>query len=95
MTTKEKLRALVDELPEDRLDEVPPEKLAEAERMLRDLVPPPAKHPLITLLENAPDDPDPYTEEEQRQDEESRAAYLRGEYITHAEMGRRMKARRG
>ena len=83
MTTKEEAHRLLDRLSE--------EDLATVARMLRGLLT--SEDPLVALLENAPEDDEPYTEEEQRHDAESRAAYRRGEGIPHAEVGRRMRAR--
>jgi hypothetical protein len=83
MTAKEEAHRLLDRLSES--------DLAIVARMLRGLVA--AEDPLVTFLEGAPEDDEPYTEEEQRRDAESREAYRRGEGVSHAEIGRRMRTR--
>lgn len=62
MTTREEAHRLLDRLSES--------DLAVVARMLRGLVA--AEDPLVTFLESAPEDDEPYTEEEQRRDAEER-----------------------
>ena len=81
MSVRERVRNMVDALPENDLLVV--------ERMLRGLVAA-EQDPLLAALAAAPEDDEPYTEEEQREDEEAIAAYRRGESVSHAELLRRI-----
>ncbi len=82
MTVKEKVLSLVELLPG--------EKLGEAERFLEGLL---QEDPLLAALANAPEDDEPYTEEQQRADEDARARYRRGEGIPHGKLMRPAKDR--
>jgi len=76
-TTRERLHALVDELPDDILDEV--------EAAILDVTEPPHRP-----LADAPEDDEPVTEEDLAAIREGREAYARGEYATDDELKRRM-----
>ena len=69
-TTRERLRELLDELPEDRLDD--------AEAAIAALAAPPFRPP-----SEAPEDDEPVTDEDLAAIAEGRAAYARGETIPH------------
>lgn len=69
MPPKEQLHQLVDRLPDSEIQTAL--KLLTALNM----------DPLTLLLLNAPDDDEPYTEQQQREDAEADAAIDRGEFI--------------
>ena len=68
MTTRADLHRLVDELPDDALDS--------AERLLRR-----ATDPMIRVLDAAPPDDEPFTDEERAEVDEARRRLDRGEGI--------------
>ena len=69
-TTRERLRQLLDALPDDRLDE--------AEAAIAALGAPP-----LRPLSEAPEDDEPLTDEDLEAIREGREAYARGETIPH------------
>lgn len=73
MVTRTDLHRLVDDLPEAEVEE--------AARFLERL-----NDPLARLLDQAPADDEPVTDEEAKAIEEGLAAYRRGEYITDDEL---------
>ena len=77
MTTRERLHAILDELPDDMLDAV--------EAAIVDLTEPPYRP-----LSEAPADDEPLTEEDLEAIREGRAEHARGEYVTNDELKRRM-----
>jgi len=68
-TTRERLHALLDELPDERLDE--------AEAAIAELAAP------FRPLAEAPEDDEPLTDEDLAAIERGREAYRRGETIPH------------
>ena len=66
----------------DLIERLPVEQLRSARQYLSFLCADPV---LISLL-NAPPDDEPYTEEQQRRDEEAEASIARGEGIPHEEI---------
>ena len=77
MTNREKLHRLVDELPE-----------AEVEPTLR-LVETQGHDPLLQTLANAPEDDEPWTEDDEAAVVESRADLAAGRTLSHEEMLRK------
>jgi hypothetical protein len=77
MAVKDRLHALVDQLPETRLDR--------AQQLLEALL---ADDPVGISLALAPIDDEPETEEERALVEEARAELARGEYLTTDELRR-------
>jgi hypothetical protein len=78
--TKERLHALVEDLPESAWPA--------AERILRDLT-----DPLLRTLMQAPEDDEPETPEEAAAVQEAYDAIERGEVYSHAEARRRLLGR--
>jgi predicted transcriptional regulator len=78
-TTRERLHALLDDVPEDRLDDV--------EAALVDATAP------YRPLEDAPEDDEPVTAEDLAAILEGRAAYARGESIPHEKAMRKIGLR--
>jgi hypothetical protein len=76
-TTRERLHAILDELPDDMLDAV--------EAAISDLTEPPYRP-----LSEAPDDDEPLTDEDLEAIREGREEYARGESITNDELRRKM-----
>ena len=72
VTTRERLHELLDEIPDDQLDE--------AEAALTAISEPPYRP-----LDQVPDDDEPYTEEDIAAIAETKAAHARGELIPHDE----------
>ena len=83
MTTRADLHALIDELSEADLEE--------ARLRLESLR---NEDPLLQLLEEAPDDDEPYTDEEQRATAEARQRMDRGEWTSWEELKRTVKNER-
>ncbi len=77
MAVKDRLHALVDQLPETRLDR--------AQQLLEALL---TDDPVGISLALAPIDDEPETEEERALVEEARAELARGEYLTTDELRR-------
>ena len=77
MAVKDRLHALVDQLPETRLDQ--------AQQLLEALL---ADDPVGISLALAPIDDEPETEEERALVEDARAELARGEYLTTDELRR-------
>jgi hypothetical protein len=71
-TTRERLHELLDEIPDDQLDE--------AEAALIAMTAPPYRP-----LDQVPEDDEPLTDEERASLAETHEAYLRGELIPHDE----------
>lgn len=84
MTVKDKMHALVDILPEG--------KLQEAERLLLALL---ADDPLLATLAAALQDEEPETEGERRTVAASWEAFDRGEGIPHEEMRPKIRPQKG
>jgi len=68
MTAKEKLRQVVEDLSE-----------LEAERMLKVIARRRERNPMIAAFEDAPEDDEPFTDEEAAEADEAWASYKRGE----------------
>ena len=79
MATKETLHRLVDELPDDEVDE--------AERYLRALQ---IEDPVLRSLELAPIDDEPVTPEEEAAIQEGRDALARGDVLTTEQLRRQL-----
>ena len=77
MTAKERLRALVDELSEPA-----------AERALK-LVEKEHEDPMIVAFRDAPEDDEPWTEEDEAAAAEGRADIAAGRTVSHEEMLRK------
>ncbi len=73
------------------IEGLPAERLVEALHLLEGLA---AGDPVLAALACAPEDDEPYSEEEEREDEEAIAAYQRGQFVTQEEVIRRSRAER-
>ena len=76
--TRTELHALLDSLPDDRLEE--------ARQRLAELV----DDPVLRALMLSPIDEEPLTDDERATIDEARAAYRRGEWISDEELTRRL-----
>ena len=83
MSVQERLQHLTAELPESDL--VVAERLLRGLQLTQDV----REDPLITFLDNCPEDDEPYTEDERLADEHAVARYESGQRVSHEEVIRR------
>ncbi len=83
MSVKERLRELIEDLPESDLLVV--ERLLHGLKLTQGE----AVDPLCAFLESCPEDDEPYTEDEQRADAAAWERYRRGQHVPHEDVLRR------